>query len=269
MASEKQETRRLLARGIHKPDGGGEGVELPRGREGRLMKWGRISELIWLRATQGLTPAEKGEYMDKTMRALSDDCRGVTELGDILLEEAEAFAEKKRNAGRAGGMAKARNAATAKSSNAKQSLAEPSNAKQRSAEVGTPVAEPSTPLAHPSHEHEHEQKQGQHHDTSGSASESGKTKSPFSWSELEEDKQRYVWSVPDGSLPQFAVWFCQEEGNARAVSVYARYIKKFGAAPFRILLDKFVSSCFAGEEPENRGAAFMSVVVKSGKEGAT
>lgn len=93
---------------------------------------------------------------------------------------------------------------------------------------------------------------------------SGKAKSPFSWADLSEDKQRYVWTIAPTLLPQFAVWFCQEPDNEKAKAIYEKFCARFGAEPFRILLDKFVASVFAGEEPDNRGAAFMATVMAEG-----
>lgn len=94
---------------------------------------------------------------------------------------------------------------------------------------------------------------------------SGKAKSPFSWADLSEDKQRYVWTIAPTLLPQFAVWFCQEPDNEKAKAIYEKFCARFGAEPFRILLDKFVASVFAGEEPDNRGAAFMATVMAEGR----
>ena len=206
--------------------------------------WFKLRLLNWYRLTRGMTDAEAGRYMSATVDALADRKYGATEFADLMLAEAEEYAAKQ-------------------SQRRRKKPVDGGGPRKTTVDGGGPD---STNKDEDEDEDEKKKKLGVHHDTSGS--ESGKSKSPFSWSELNEDKQLYVWTVPEVSLPAFATWFCQEEDNARARAVYGKFIKKFGSQTFRILLDKFVSAVFAGEEPDNRGAAFMATVIKSGKEAA-
>lgn len=284
------------------------------------MYWVKFRPSAWWKATRGIPPEKRGPFMDEVAECVEEDKRGVNPLADSMMDEADVFFESKREAGRLGGLAKARNAkslarpstATAHPSNA---IALPSGAV---AHHSTPVAEVSTPLATPTHnitehnitdsnttkvitpitrarartredgqaESERDGNRNRNPDPeeqstipariaatrpleakaepSKPTAPSGKS-GPFSWADLSEDKQRYVWTIAPAMLPQFAVWFCQEPDNAKAEAVYKKFCARFGAEPFRILLDKFVASVFAGEEPDNRGAAFMASVMAEGR----
>lgn len=99
----------------------------------------------------------------------------------------------------------------------------------------------------------------QHQDADGD-----EKKTPRKWkfdkALMEEDRGRYIWGLPEEALPQFAAWFCEEEGNERATGFYERFIAGNGERAFRRELDKFTGAVASGEEPENRGAAFTAML---------
>lgn len=77
---------------------------------------------------------------------------------------------------------------------------------------------------------------------------------------FDEDWRLAVASMDAARLPSLAAWYCGETGNAHAKKRYAAAIRRKGAQGFRDLLDTFVGDVEAGEEPQNRGRAFMAKV---------
>lgn len=76
-----------------------------------------------------------------------------------------------------------------------------------------------------------------------------------------EDPYGYIATIPNMSLPDFAAWFCCEPDNDKAKRRYGAFCKERGSARFRSLLVSFVGEVNAGEEPDNRGAAFTRRVM--------
>lgn len=209
-----------------------------------------------------MSPAQRGRYMDELADALADGRRGADPWADEMIAEAEEMLERRRSAGRRGGLKKAENRAAGSGEVATPSnaTATPSNA---TATAGKPLDTHDT-HTHKTHTQDTHTRQTEPNDSArarGRADGSGSVlKSGFSWSEIEEDRGRYIWSLADGALADFAVWYCREEGNARAVAVYRKFVRQHGAREFRFLLDRFTGACAAGEEPDSRGAAFMAMV---------
>lgn len=96
------------------------------------MDWVKFPLALWYRSTRGMTDAEKGALMDKTVDALVDESAGISTIADRLLEETRAYLEMSREMGRRGGLKKAENAA-----------------KRRQQEPPTPPIEILPPLENP------------------------------------------------------------------------------------------------------------------------
>lgn len=94
--------------------------------------WVKLRPSAWWKATRNIHPEKRGEYMDEAMECVEENRRGVNAFADALMMEADAHLEAKRNAGKAGCDAKARNRAI------REGLAMPSSAKQKLAQASKP-----------------------------------------------------------------------------------------------------------------------------------
>ena len=74
------------------------------------------------------------------------------------------------------------------------------------------------------------------------------------------DRYALIASIPHEKLAESAAAFCNEEDPNRAIAVYKRIIRTIGPEAFRAEWAAFAGECEAGEEPHNRGAAFMARV---------
>lgn len=74
-----------------------------------------------------------------------------------------------------------------------------------------------------------------------------------------ESRQETVESLTPEELPEWATAYCREDDPQQAVRAYRKQLHRIGAETFREELSAFVAELDGGgEEPDSRGAAFMS-----------
>ena len=71
-----------------------------------------------------------------------------------------------------------------------------------------------------------------------------------------QDRYERIASLRHDDLADYAADFCGEGKNPRTVAAFKKIIGIIGPEAFRSELSAFVGECAAGEEPNNRGAAF-------------
>ena len=81
------------------------------------------------------------------------------------------------------------------------------------------------------------------------------------------DKYGTMARLDGALLPEFAAWYCREAGNRRAVMRYGGFCNRRGVEAFRRIVEEFVGEVESGEEPNDRGRAFMARVMQA--EGAS
>lgn len=252
------------------------------------MDWGKFTYALWYRQTRGMTQAEKGDYMDKTVDACVDEVRGETPLADNMMEEAEAYVFKKREAGRLGGMAKARNAS--------EKAHRPSTARKSVAPLSTAtktLAPSSTPLADPTQERNKENKKEINIETpiqkpTALAIQNAPARTPPPArddarplgafirppSAMVEQAQRQratspvdqFLAAPKGGLSNFApvMWariaaaYVGEKERPYTMRTFDGIRASIGDAAFRRVFERFVANVESGEEPNNRAAALTA-----------
>lgn len=260
------------------------------------MDWGKFTFALWYRLTRGMSAAEKGDYMDKTVDACVDEARGATPLADAMMDEMANFVAQRREAAQKRWGAKSHNAAhtdrmppnaTASGSDVTEmrsnAVAMRSNATEMpyihtnnhsiTQSDNQTITQDISPVNPPTAKSRESQPASRTEKTAMAKSEEANRKPSvvdtsgkhpqFSWAELANDKYGYMRGIDNVLLPEFALWYCGEQDNARARAAYSKFVRVYGAAAFRGTLERFVADCESGEEPAVRGAALMAALKRA------
>ena len=73
-----------------------------------------------------------------------------------------------------------------------------------------------------------------------------------------QDRYERIANLRQDELADYAADFCGEAKQPRTVAAFKRFLNIIGPEAFRSKLVAFVGEVAAGEEPRNRGAAFMA-----------
>ncbi|MBR3584014.1 MAG: hypothetical protein IKO01_11290 [Kiritimatiellae bacterium] len=249
------------------------------------MDWYKFRPAQWYRQTRNMTPAEKGDFMDKTVDALEDEAEGITPLADRMLAEALSYSERQRDSARARWKGEAaedanamppdangcqRNANRCHNTPTHRQTDTPTDNTDKT-DITTPTHRPDTPTDTPTDPHARGKGSGR---IVGSGIEGGRgAETVFGGKGAvalaaavvgngPADDYERLCATKDCDLPAFAAEYCREENPTRAMTEYGKAMAEMGADKFRILLDAFIGDMRTGEEPRSRGAVFMSRVMK-------
>ena len=187
-----------------------------------------------------MAPPEAGDYFRRLLIALNTGQRGIMPEADAMMDEAQAYFDAKRRAGSTGGKRTQSKRESTASSTA-SSHTDRHTGIQAGNQTGT-----HTPKTKPREPGE-----------SVSVRESvcmslGIQDSP-------ELRQETIENLAPDELPVWASNFCQESDPVQAAFAYRKQLHRIGAETFREELSAFVAELDGGgEEPDSRGAAFMS-----------
>ncbi len=187
-----------------------------------------------------MAPPEAGDYFRRLLIALNTGQRGIMPEADAMMDEAQAYFDAKRRAGSTGGKhTQSRRASTASSTASSHTDRHTGIQADKQADTHTPKTKPRDP--------------GQSVSVRESVCMSlGIQDSP-------ELRQETIENLAPDELPVWASNFCQESDPVQAAFAYRKQLHRIGVEIFREELSAFVAELDGGgEEPDSRGAAFMS-----------
>ena len=83
-----------------------------------------------------------------------------------------------------------------------------------------------------------------------------------------QDPKEAIARAEGAMLPRLMAAFCGESGQSRTKNTFAKAMREMGVKAFREKARQFVEEVLAGEEPDNRGAAFTARLTAKGKRGS-
>lgn len=234
------------------------------------MEWYKFRTAQWYRKTRGMTPTEKGDYMDATVDALEDEVEGRTPLADSMILEAREYSQKQRER-RNGGAGRP----------AADNHGEP---RLTTVNHGAPIT--NTPT------HQHTNQQNQQTDRQNQPTNPTNPKPPppvgvgggnlggMAGRALEgltvgaggDPLQRFmgspketVWQVPDALLPRAVALYCRADNQERTEAAFKRILPLVGASRFRAQFGRFIAEGEQGEldNVRDRAACFMARLKES------
>ena len=247
--------------------------------------------LSWLmRAIRGMTQEEKGNFLDDTIIALQAREKGANAFADALIARADELSEKQRkNRVGSGGdgytperptMVNHGEPRSAMANHGRTYENEDENEegeKQDKNETETEDESESPPAPPPPATHDRGQEQaGQGEAVMGAGGTTSTFRNSDSVSvsgfttkskklgvpanpidEAMKNPKEAVSTLDRVLLPEFAAAYCNERNNMRSVGIYGTCCKIHGEQ-FRDELRVFIFDCETGDEPDNRGRAFMA-----------
>jgi len=187
-------------------------------------------------ALVGLSREEISDWAISLGRALAKQLRGINPFADDLMDERDRYLKERRETGKLGGRPPSKG-------HPKVTLGSP---------VGHGGAVPNRTETEPDLETEPRPKEQERSWVKNNGIQIGKVISGG-------DKYEDITNLSHEALPKYAATFCNEEDPNRAIRYYKKVvIPIIGPEAFRTELQFFVGEISAGEEPRNRGAAFMA-----------
>lgn len=199
------------------------------------LPWFRFNPSKALAAIHGMTDAEAGKWIKRLLCDLINEDGGDNHFAKSMLDERLAFIAERSRAGMEG-------------------------AKRRWLSHGSPMANDGRAMRSHSHndtirnETDLKPEIPPYPPFSDSDSESGKISGRETLGNLYEE----IECLPAEKLAGWAVKFCNEARPVPAEFAHKRIIRLIGPSAFRSILTAFAGEVRAGEEPRNRGAAFMA-----------
>lgn len=196
--------------------------------------WYKLDIARHLGFIMGMDDKGVAEHFRSMLLALAQGERGINVMADKMMDEADAFSERQRNAGFIGA---ARRHGTVPE-NAPPSI-------RREIEKSLAASKPK-PSGEGGKKPQAAQKPSKR---KGAGGEAG-------------DKYAELYSCPPDELPELTVEFCEDEKPRQALAFYRSALDEVGADNYRNALSRFIGSVNAGEETPNRGATFTKHYLK-------
>lgn len=194
-------------------------------------------------ALVGLSRDEIAEWAVSLGRALAKQVRGINAFADDLMDERDRYLEERRETGKMGGR-------PPKKGHPRVTLGSPG---------GDGGAVPYRTETEPDLKPEPKPKKPEQPRVGNNGLGIGK----IIGGENSQDRYERIASLRHDELADYAADFCGEPGQPRTVAAFKRLIGIIGPEAFRSELDVFAEEVAAGEEPRNRGAAFMARLKKA------
>lgn len=189
-------------------------------------------------ALVGLSREEIAEWAVSLGRALAKQLRGINAFADDLMDERDRYLEERRETGKMGGRPPSKG-------HPRVTLGSPK---------GDGGAVPYRTETEPDLKPEPKPKEAEQPRVGKIGGSIGKLLETAN----SQDRYERIANLRQDELADYAANFCGEAKQPRTVAAFKRVLNLIGPEAFRSELTTFAGEVAAGEEPRNRGAAFMA-----------